>query len=220
MNHKDRFIELLLKAGALRFGSFKTKSGRMSPYFFNTGLLNTGETLSEAAAIYAAALKDAFGERCDNLYGPAYKGISLAVATALELHRLYGRSITYTFNRKEAKDHGEGGNLVGWAYTGKEQVVIVEDVLTAGTSVRESLALLASYKIKPVGILLGIDRQERGTGAKLASAEIAADYGVPVTAIVTLEEIIARLYNRECLGKIWIDDAMMATIRTYRTAHA
>ncbi len=220
MNYKNRFIELLLAAGALRFGSFQTKSGRLSPYFFNTGLLNTSAILADVASIYAAALRERFLEAgFDNLYGPAYKGIPLAVATALQLHNQFQQNVSFTFNRKETKDHGEGGQLVGWTYRGDEKVIIVEDVLTAGTSIRESLQLLQRHKIKPRGIILGIDRQERGSSTKLAAEELATEHGVPVHAIVTLDDIVTSLHNRTCLGRVWIDDAMLATIKAYRHAH-
>lgn len=216
---KKAYIERLLASGVLRFGSFKTKSGRISPFFFNTGHIDSGLTLGAVADSYAALIAERFGGAVDNLYGPAYKGIPLAVMTAERLSRLLGRDISFTFNRKEAKDHGEGGLMVGRQYTGKERVVVVEDVITGGTSIRESLPLLRAQKVEVLGLVVGIDRQERGTTQVSALAEVSAAYDLPAHAIVTLDDVVKTLHNQTVLGKVWIDDAIKAEIDAYRAAY-
>ena len=215
----DRFIELLLTSDVLRFGAFKTKSGRLSPYFFNAGNFDSGERLGLAAELYAERIAERFGAKVDNLFGPAYKGIPLAVMTSFHLSRILGRDISFTFNRKEAKDHGEGGHLVGRTYHGGENVVIVEDVITGGTSVNESMPLLAAHKVNVLGVVVGIDRQEKGTGDKRASREVFDRWGVPVDALTSVDEIVARLHNREVLGRVWIDDEMRQKIAAYQASY-
>jgi orotate phosphoribosyltransferase len=212
---KSRYIEVLLSSGVLRFGRFTTKSGRPSPYFFNTGLFDSGASLDLVGALYAEAVQVAFGDSVDNLFGPAYKGIPLAVMTAAHLTRRLRRDISFTFNRKEAKDHGEGGMLVGRQYQGGERVLIVEDVITGGTSFRETLTLLRGSPVKLAGILVGIDRQERGQGAVSALREVEETAGVKAHALVTVSDIVERLYNKPCDGKIWIDDGLLGQIRAY-----
>jgi orotate phosphoribosyltransferase len=217
---QEQYIEWLLRSGALRFGEFKTKSGRLSPYFFNTGHFDSGLTLGGVADLYAQVIAERFGEKVDNLFGPAYKGIPLAVMTAYQLSRRLGRDVTYTFNRKEAKDHGEGGSLVGRAYQGGEKVVLVEDVITGGTSFRDMRPLLMANRVEVIGLVVGVDRLEKGTGSLTASAEVASIWGVPVTSLVTVNDVVERLHNRPVLGKVWIDDGIKARIDEYLARYA
>lgn len=213
----ERFINLLLRAEVLRFGEFKTKSGRLSPFFFNTGQFDSGERLGAACELYAELIAERFGSHVENLFGPSYKGIPLAVMTAGKLASQLGRDISFTFNRKEPKDHGEGGVLVGRSYRGKEKVVVVEDVITGGTSIDETMPLLQKSGVEVLGLVVGIDRQESGRGGLVsARKEVEQKWGIPVLALVNLDEIVQRLHNRECQGRIWIDDTIRHRIDTYR----
>ncbi|HEU4622806.1 MAG TPA: orotate phosphoribosyltransferase [Burkholderiaceae bacterium] len=195
---RQRFIAFALRNGVLRFGEFTTKAGRLSPYFFNAGLFNSGKALSEVAGFYADTLLNAetrHGLRFDMLYGPAYKGITLASATAVAL-AARGRDVPFAFNRKEAKDHGEGGTVIGAPLQGR--VVIVDDVISAGTSVRESVALIRAAGAEPVAVLLALDRMERGGNAVDVHAlsavqEVRNEFGLPVHAIATLDDLLAYL---------------------------
>ncbi|MFC3851810.1 orotate phosphoribosyltransferase [Salinispirillum marinum] len=188
------FIEFALHRGVLRFGEFTLKSGRTSPYFFNAGLFQTGEDLSRLGDFYAAALQ-ASGLTYDLLFGPAYKGIPLATATSIALYRNHQVNTPYVFNRKEKKDHGEGGNLVGAPLAGN--TVIVDDVITAGTAIREVMDIIAAYpEARLSGVLVALDRQERGKGARSAIQEIEADYGVPVVSIVSLNDLLIFLRDQ------------------------
>jgi orotate phosphoribosyltransferase len=184
------FIDLALKRAALRFGTFTLKSGRASPYFFNAGLFSDGEAAHVLGHCYAAALVRS-GLAFDMLFGPAYKGIPLATATAVALAAAHGRSVLYAFNRKEAKDHGEGGRIVGAPLKGR--VLIVDDVITAGTAVRESLEIIRGCGAEPVGVALALDRQERGSGTLSAVQEVEQRYGLKCVSIVTLTELIEAL---------------------------
>ncbi len=216
MSTKHSFVELLLEQQVLTFGQFKTKSGRTSPYFFNTGQLNDGKSLARAGKIYAVHLREWLGDGVEFIYGPSYKGIPLAVSVAEKLSNQTNVAVKFTFNRKEAKDHGEGGNLVGHVFKGGEKVVIVEDVLTGGTSLRETMDILGQYHVQVQGVLVGIDRQERGLGKLSARREIEKKYHIPVRSVVNLDEIVNMLLNQEVLGKVWIDDNMLAQINHYR----
>ncbi len=187
-DYQLEFIEYAVACGVLRFGSFTLKSGRTSPYFFNTGLFDTGARLGRLGEFYARALIHR-GLRADVLYGPAYKGIPLVCTTAIALARQTGEEVPFAFNRKEAKDHGEGGSLVGAPLKGR--VLIVDDVMTAGTAVRESLALIRAAGAEPAGVLIALDRQERGQGERSAAQEVTADYGIPVIAITRLDDVLA-----------------------------
>ena len=184
--YRRRFLELALDCEALRFGSFRLKSGRDSPYFFNAGRFDSGAALAELGRCYAAAA-EASGIGFDMLFGPAYKGIPLATAMAIGMAER-GRDVPVAFNRKEAKAHGEGGLLVGAPVAGR--VLVVDDVITAGTAVRESLALIAEAGATACGLLVAIDRQERGQGERSAAQEIAADFGIPVTSVATLDDLL------------------------------
>ncbi|HEY9513255.1 MAG TPA: orotate phosphoribosyltransferase [Rhodanobacter sp.] len=192
-DYQRNFIDLTLQRGVLRFGEFTLKSGRSSPYFFNLGRLDSGAALAQLGRAYAQALVNS-GLAVDMLFGPAYKGIALAAATAIALADQHQRDLPWAYNRKEAKDHGEGGTLVGAPLAGR--VLIVDDVMTAGTAVRESLELIRARGATPAGVLIALDRQERGTGTRSAAQEIAADYGIPVLAIANLADVLAYAGDR------------------------
>ncbi len=189
-DYQRQFIELALARQALRFGQFTLKSGRISPYFFNAGLFNDGHALTTLGRCYAAALLRA-GVGFDMLFGPAYKGIPLVAATAVALASDYGRSVPWAFNRKEAKDHGESGQIVGSPLAGR--TVIVDDVITAGTAIRESVESIRRAGAAPVAVALALDRQERGLSERSAVQEVEAQYGLRCIAIVTLAELIGAL---------------------------
>jgi orotate phosphoribosyltransferase len=189
---RREFVEFSIRAGVLRFGEFKTKAGRLSPYFFNAGLFDDGRKLGELARHYARAAL-ASGIVFDVLFGPAYKGITLAAATAVALADL-GHNVPFCFNRKEAKDHGEGGNIVGAPLKGR--ALIIDDVITEGAAKREAIELIRAAGATPAGILIALDRQERGQGELSATQEVSRDYGLPVTAIATLADILATLEGR------------------------
>jgi orotate phosphoribosyltransferase len=189
-SHQKEFIEMILARQVLRFGDFTLKSGRTSPYFFNAGLINDGASLARLGACYAEAILAA-GTAFDMLFGPAYKGIPLATATAVAFADHHRRNVPLAYNRKEVKPHGEGGMLVGSPLDGR--VLIVDDVLTAGTAVRESVNLIKAAGAKPAGVVLALDRQERGLGAQSAVQEIQAGFGIPVIRIITLDHLIEYL---------------------------
>jgi orotate phosphoribosyltransferase len=202
-DYQREFLDFALATGVLRFGEFTLKSGRISPYFFNAGLFNTGAALARLGRFYAQAIVDS-GLEFDLLFGPAYKGIPLAAVTAAALYDQHGRDLPYAFNRKEAKDHGEGGAIVGHELTGR--IAIIDDVITAGTAIRESVEIIRAQGAIPAGVVIALDRQERGTGERSAIQEVEEDYAMPVTAIVRLEDMIAYLAGRpgsaDVLGKI------------------
>ncbi len=189
MDFRQEFIEFALSCQVLRFGEFKTKAGRLSPYFFNAGLFNDGNSLGRLAEFYAKAA-EASGVQFDMLFGPAYKGIPL-VATITMAMAQRGRNFPFAYNRKEAKDHGEGGNIVGAALRGR--VLIVDDVISAGTSVRESVELIRAAGATPAGVLIALDRQERGQGELSAVQEVQRDYGIPVIAVAGLHDLMSFL---------------------------
>jgi orotate phosphoribosyltransferase len=191
--YQREFLDLALRKNALRFGEFTLKSGRTSPYFFNAGLFESGAALATLGAAYAQAAMDS-GIDFDMLFGPAYKGIALATATAIALAKSHERDVPVAFNRKEAKDHGEGGVLIGAPLKGR--VLIVDDVISAGTAIRESLALMRSHDATPAGVLIALDRQERGQGKLSAAQEIAAEFGTPVVAIARLDELLVLAMER------------------------
>jgi len=214
--YKAEFIEFLVGAGVLTFGEFVTKSGRQTPYFINTGNYRTGGQLAKLGEFYAQALSQHWGDGFDNLYGPAYKGIPLAVTAGVALSEKMGHEVTVTYNRKEAKDHGEKGALIGHQYDGSERVVIIEDVITAGTSVRESMAILqANGEPKVVGVIVSVDRMERGKGELSAIEEVKKEFGLAVFSIVSAKEIMNYLHNRKIGGKVYIDDAIKEKMEVY-----
>jgi len=188
--YQHDFIEFALTTGVLRFGSFTLKSGRQSPYFFNSGLFNSGASLAQLGRFYAQRIVDS-GLAFDVLFGPAYKGIPLASTTAIALADQHQIDMPYAFNRKEAKDHGEGGQLVGAPLTGK--VLIIDDVISAGTSVGESVAMIRAAGAEPAGVVIALDRQERGKTEKSAIAQVEADYGIPVISIICLADLLQYL---------------------------
>ena len=191
-DYKTAFIEFALATGVLKFGEFTLKSGRISPYFFNAGLFNTGRSLANLGKYYAQAIVDS-GIEFDLLYGPAYKGIPLAAVTAAALAEFHDIDVPYAFNRKEVKDHGEGGLIVGHELTGK--ILIIDDVISAGTSVRESMDIIAEQGATPGGVIIALDRQEKGKGELSAIQEVERDYDIPVAAIVRLENLVEFLKN-------------------------
>ena len=190
LDYQKEFITYALECGVLKFGEFHLKSGRTSPYFFNTGLFNTGAQLGKLGHFYAQALIQS-KLNVDILFGPAYKGIPLVSATSIAYAQITGNDIPFAFNRKEAKDHGEGGNLVGTPLQGN--VIILDDVITAGTSVRESVEIINDANATPAGVLIALDRQEKGLNDCSAIQEVEANFNMPVIAIITLENIIGYL---------------------------
>ena len=206
--HED-FIAFAVARQVLRFGEFTTKAGRVSPYFFNAGLFNDGASLDELARFYAGAIA-ASGVVFDMLFGPAYKGIPLAAASAMALARS-GRNVPFAFNRKEAKDHGEGGTLIGAPLAGR--VLIVDDVISAGTSVRESVELIRRQGATPAGVVIALDRMERGQGRLSAVQEVERDYGMPVVAVATLDDLMAYLDRH---GEL---DRQRAAVERYRSEY-
>ena len=192
MDFRQEFIEFALNQNVLRFGEFKTKAGRLSPYFFNAGLFNDGASLDRLSQFYAMAIL-AGGTPVDMLFGPAYKGIPLVAVSALALART-GHNLPFAFNRKEAKDHGEGGNIIGSPLTGR--VLIIDDVISAGTSVRESVEIIRAAGATPCGVVIALDRMERGTGELSAVQEVRRDFGIPVVAVATLDDLMAYLRER------------------------
>jgi len=209
-NYQRDFIELAIEHQALGFGEFTLKSGRVSPYFFNAGKFQTGQALAKLGRCYAAALM-ASGVEVDLIFGPAYKGIPLATTTAVALADHHERDLPYAFNRKEAKDHGEGGSLVGAPLDGR--VLIVDDVITAGTAVGESMELIRSAGAEPAGVLIGLNRQERGKGSLSAIQEVEQQYGIPVISIVNLDDVVAYLKADKARPEV------VAAIEAYRAEY-
>ena len=205
-DYQTEFLNFALEKGVLRFGEFTLKSGRISPYFFNAGLFNSGSALARLGRFYAQAIVDS-GINFDVLYGPAYKGIPLAAVTAAALYDHHQIDIPYAFNRKEAKSHGEGGSIVGHALEG--QILIIDDVITAGTAIRESMDIIEAEGAKPAGVVIALDRQEKGKGDKSAIQEVEQDYGIPVASIAKLENVIGFLEQQG-------DADHLANIRAYR----
>ncbi|MGJ8674707.1 MAG: orotate phosphoribosyltransferase [Pseudoalteromonas sp.] len=206
-DYKKEFIEFAIERNVLRFGEFTLKSGRVSPYFFNAGLFNTGGDLAKLGRYYAAALQAA-GVEFDVLFGPAYKGIPIATTTAVALANDYDLDVPYCFNRKEAKTHGEGGNLVGSPLQGK--IMLVDDVITAGTAIRESMQLIKQHDASLAGVLIALDRQERGQGELSAIQEVERDFNTQVISIVTLADVVAYLSEQESNAEA------VASINQYR----
>ncbi len=215
-DYKKEFIEFMIDCEVLRFGDFVTKSGRKTPFFVNTGFYRTGAQLRKLGEYYAKAIESQFGFDFDVLFGPAYKGIPLTVATTMAISEFYGADIRYCSNRKEVKDHGDTGILLGSPIQDGDKVVIIEDVTTAGTSIEETLPIIkAQGDVTPLGLVVSVDRMERGQGTKSALAEINEKYGLKTTAIVTMEEVVEHLYNKEYKGKVIIDDTLKAAIDAY-----
>lgn len=218
--YKRDLLDLMLRSSVLQFGDFTTKSGRKTPYFINTGRYRSGAQMDTLVSIYAQEIATRFGADFDVLFGPAYKGIPLAVGTAMALHRNHGRDVGLCFNRKEAKDHGEGGVLVGHTLRDGDRVVIVEDVTTAGTAIHQSVQLLrAAAKVEIVGLVVAVDRRERGTGERGALQELAATYGMKTYALLTIDEIMEDLRGREVDGRVVLDEETHARLLAYRAQY-
>jgi len=215
-SYKQEFIEFMVESNVLKFGDFTLKSGRKSPFFMNAGSYVTGTQLKKLGEYYAKAIHDNFGLDFDVLFGPAYKGIPLTVATTMAISQFYDKDIKYCSNRKEVKDHGDKGILLGSPIADGDKVVIIEDVTTAGTSIQETLPIInAQGDVTVAGLVVSVDRMERGQGEKSALAEIEEKYGLKTTAIVTMAEVVEHLYNKPYKGKIIIDDTLKAAIDTY-----
>ncbi|HEB96829.1 MAG TPA: orotate phosphoribosyltransferase [Sedimenticola thiotaurini] len=208
--YQREFLDFALEVGVLKFGEFTLKSGRVSPYFFNAGLFNTGASLARLGRYYARTIVDS-GIAFDVLFGPAYKGIPLAAVTAAALFEHHGIDVPYAFNRKEAKDHGEGGSIVGHALTGR--VLIIDDVITAGTAVREAMEIIGANGAAPAGVVIALDRQEKGREERSAIQEVEQDYGIPVAAIVRLRELTEYLAEKPDSGEA------LQRIDAYRQAY-
>ena len=214
--YKEEFIEFMVDCDVLKFGDFVTKSGRKTPFFVNTGFYRTGTQLKRLGGYYAKAIHDRFGLDFDVLFGPAYKGIPLSVAASIAISENYGKDIRYCSNRKEVKDHGDKGILLGSPLCAGDKVLLIEDVTTAGTSIGETLPILrAQGDVQVCGLVVSVDRMERGKSDKSALKEISETYGFETAAIVTMAEVVEHLYNRPYQGKIYIDDALKAAIDAY-----
>lgn len=215
MGYKESFIELMIESGVLTFGDFITKSGRNSPYFINTGNYRTGAQISKLGDYYAQCIVDS-GEEFSCLFGPAYKGIPLVVAASVSLYKNFGKDVPYSFNRKEKKDHGEGGCIVGYTPKAGDRVAIIEDVVTAGTAVRETIELFGSEPgVKITALFVSCDRMERGKGSLSALDELEIEYGIKVYPIVTIREIVGYLSNNDVNGKRYLDGSLLARIESY-----
>lgn len=214
--YKKEFIEFMVDCQVLKFGDFVTKSGRKTPFFINTSFYRSGRQLSRLGHYYAKAIQEKYDTDFDVLFGPAYKGIPLSVATAMEFSRLYDSDVKFCSNRKEVKDHGDVGILLGSPLCDGDKVVIIEDVTTAGTSIEETVPIIkAQGNVEVMGLVVSVDRMERGKGEKSALCEIQEKYGIQTTAIVTMAEVVEHLYNKEYKGKIIIDDELKAAIDAY-----
>lgn len=215
-SYKQEFIEFMVKSDVLKFGDFTLKSGRKSPFFMNAGAYVTGSQLMQLGEYYAKAIHDRFGDDFDVLFGPAYKGIPLSVATVIAFSKLYGKEIRYCSNRKEEKDHGDTGILLGSKLKDGDRVVIIEDVTTSGKSIEETFPIITSQaNIKIVGLMVSLNRMERGKETKCALDEIKDLYGFETAAIVTMAEVREHLYNHEVNGRVVINDEINAAINAY-----
>jgi len=204
--YQKDFVDFMLEIGALKFGEFTLKSGRVSPYFFNAGMFNTGEHLSKLGGFYATAIEKS-GLEFDVLFGPAYKGIPLATATAMALNDSFNRNVPYSFNRKEAKTHGEGGDIVGHALEG--DILIIDDVITAGTAIREAMDIIAANGATAKGVIVAVDRQEKGKGEQSAIQEVEQNFSITVLSIINLSHLIDYLKQGN-------DKGLISRIETYR----
>ena len=214
--YKQEFIEFMVESQVLKFGEFTLKSGRKSPFFMNAGAYVTGSQLRKLGEYYAKAIHDNYGLDFDVLFGPAYKGIPLSVATTMAISELYGKEIRYCSNRKEVKDHGDTGILLGSKLKDGDRVVIIEDVTTSGKSIEETFPIIkAQADVEIKGLMVSLNRMEKGQGEKSALIEIKEKYGFDANAIVTMAEVVEYLYNKEYKGKVYIDDTLKAAIDAY-----
>jgi orotate phosphoribosyltransferase len=225
MSYKKEFIKFMVHAGVLTFGDFITKSGRKTPYFVNTGNYKTGSQVACLGGFYAECIMEniksgKISNEVTTLFGPAYKGIPLSVATAISLATVYKKDLNYCFNRKEAKDHGEGGSMVGYKLQDGDRILIIEDVITAGTAVRECLPILkAVADIKIEGLIVSVDRMEKGQGERTAIQELYEEFGIPTYSIVNVREIIETLHGIEIDGRIILDDIAKERMEEYLTRY-
>ena len=214
--YKQEFIEFMVESKVLKFGEFTLKSGRKSPFFMNAGAYVTGTQLRKLGEYYAKAIHDSYGVDFDVLFGPAYKGIPLSVAATMAFSDLYGKEIRYCSNRKEAKDHGDAGILLGSPIRDGDRVVIIEDVTTSGKSIEETFPIIkAQGDVEIKGLMVSLNRMERGKGEKSALQEIKETYGFDANAIVSMDEVVEHLYNKPCQGEIIIDAALKSAIDEY-----
>ena len=215
--YKKEFIEFMVECDVLKFGEFTLKSGRKSPFFMNAGAYVTGSQLNRLGQYYAKAIHEHYGEDFDVLFGPAYKGIPLSVATTIAFSELYGKEIRYCSNRKEVKDHGDTGILLGSKIQDGDKVVIIEDVTTSGKSIEETFPIIkAQGEVKIVGLMVSLNRMEQGLSSNASALdEIQGKYGFPANAIVSMEEVVECLYNKECNGRVLIDDKLKNEIDAY-----
>ena len=214
--YKQEFIEFMVDSKVLKFGDFTLKSGRKSPFFMNAGAYVTGSQLRKLGEYYAKAIHDTYGDDFDVLFGPAYKGIPLAVATAMAYSELYGKDVKYCCNRKEVKDHGDVGILLGYKLQDGDRVIMIEDVTTSGKSMEETVPIVrAQAKVEIKGLIVSLNRMERGQGEKCALDEVADLYGFPTAAIVNMAEVTEHLYNKPYKGEVIIDDTLKASIDVY-----
>jgi orotate phosphoribosyltransferase len=218
--YKAEFIEFMVRSNVLKFGDFTTKSGRKTPFFINTGNYDSGEQLQKLGQFYAEALMSNMKDEFNVLFGPAYKGIPLAAATSMVLASQYARDIRFCFNRKEAKDHGEGGTMIGHKCVSGDKVVIIEDVTTAGTSVRESIPVFSGFDgVSVRGLVVSVDRQEKGQGSCSALQELRDEFGIKTFSIVTLDEIVNYLQGNKVDGKTIISNEIFQKIVEYRNVY-
>jgi orotate phosphoribosyltransferase len=216
MGYKEEFIEFMVESGVLTFGDFITKSGRKTPFFINTGNYKTGEQISRLGEFYAAGIAAGMKGDFNVLYGPAYKGIPLAVTASIAMYRNHNKNVNFCFNRKETKDHGEGGAIIGYKPKDGDRIVIIEDVITAGTSVRESIPLLRSLAdVTIAGLIVSVNRMEKGQGEKTALQEAEEMFGVRTMSIVTIREIMDHLHGREINGRVVLNDEIHQRILAY-----
>ncbi len=214
--YKKDFIEFMVESNVLTFGDFTTKSGRKTPFFINTGNFQTGSQLRKLGIFYAKAIHENFGNDINILFGPAYKGISLSVAASISLSELYGMEVSYCSSRKEIKDHGDTGILLGAKLKDGDKIIIIEDVTTAGTSIYETMPVIkASGNVDVLGLIISVDRMEKGQGEKSAFVELTEKFNFKTCAIVSMKEVIEYLYNRKINGKVLIDDEIKKAIEAY-----
>lgn len=214
--YKQEFIEFMVDSKVLKFGEFTLKSGRKSPFFMNAGAYVTGTQLRKLGEYYARAIHDIYGDEFDVLFGPAYKGIPLSVAAAIAYSEIYGRDVKYCSNRKEEKDHGDTGILLGHKLQDGDRVIMIEDVTTSGKSMEETVPIVcAQAKVEIKGLIVSLDRMERGKSDKCALGEVAEIYGFPTAAIVTMAEVMEHLYNKPYQGEVVIDDTIKKALDAY-----
>ena len=215
--YKQEFIEFMVESDVLKFGEFTLKSGRKSPFFMNAGAYVTGDQLHRLGLYYAQAIHDNFGLDFDVVFGPAYKGIPLSVVTAMAIHELYGKEVRYCSNRKEVKDHGDTGILLGSNLNDGDRIVMVEDVTTSGKSIEETYPIITSQaKVEVKGLMVSLNRMEVGKGGKMCALdEVSERYSFPTASIVNMEEVTEHLYNCECQGRVVINDEIKAAIDAY-----